>query len=103
MPNAVLEAMAAGKPVVATRVGGVPEVVDDGVTGLLVPPRDPDALADAVVRLLRDPNRMRRMGQAGLERVRRHFSVEQMVRRTEALYEELLREKVPHLAAPTGA
>jgi glycosyltransferase involved in cell wall biosynthesis len=95
--------MAAGKPVVATRVGGVPEVVVDGVTGLLVPPRNPEALADAILRLLRDPDLMRQMGQAGQERVRRHFSVEQMVRRTEVLYEELLRQKAPHLAILTGA
>jgi glycosyltransferase involved in cell wall biosynthesis len=95
--------MAAGKPVVATRVGGVPEVVVDGVTGLLVPPRNPEALADAILRLLRDPELRHRMGQAGQERVRRHFSVDQMVRRTEVLYEELLRQKAPHLAISTGA
>lgn len=99
MPNAVLEAMAASLPVVATRVGGVPEVVVDGVTGLLIPPRDADALAAAVIRLLRDPALRQQMGKAGHERVRRHFSVEQMVRRTETLYEELLREKAPHLIA----
>ena len=93
MPNAVLEAMAAGLPVVATAVGGTPEVVVDGVTGLLVPPRDPDALARAIVRLLRDPQLRQDMGRAGRERVERHFSVYKMVRATEALYDELLREK----------
>jgi len=93
LPISILEAMAAGKPVVATRVGGVPEVVVDGETGLLVPPRDPEALAGAIARLLRDPQLRHRMGQAGQERVREHFSVEQMVRRTETLYEELLEEK----------
>jgi len=90
MPNAVLEAMATGLPVVATAVGGTPEVVVDGVTGLLVPPRDPVALAQAIERLLADPELRHRMGQAGRERVEQHFSVEQMVRKTEALYEELL-------------
>jgi sugar transferase (PEP-CTERM/EpsH1 system associated) len=90
MPNAVLEAMAAGLPVVATAVGGTPEVVVDGVTGLLVPPRDPDALARAIESLLRDPGLRRKMGQAGWKRVERCFSVEQMVRKTEYLYETLL-------------
>lgn len=90
LPIALLEAMAAGLPVVATRVGGVPEVVEDGVTGLLVPPRDPDALAEAITRLLRDPDLRCKMGQAGRERVESEFSVEKMVRKTETLYEEVL-------------
>jgi glycosyltransferase involved in cell wall biosynthesis len=93
LPVAVLEAMAAGLPVVATRVGGVPEVVIDGVTGLLVPPRNPDALSEAILRLLQDPDLRHRMGQAGRERVRERFSLEQMIRKTEALYERLLAEK----------
>ena len=94
MPNVVLEAMAASLPVVATAVGGTPEVVVDGVTGLLVPPRDPDALAQAITRLLRDPDLRRKMGRAGRERVERHFGVERMVQATEALYEELVGEKM---------
>jgi len=94
MSNAVLEAMAAGLPVVATAVGGTPEVVVNGVTGLLVPPRDPDTLAQAITRLLRNPDLRREMGQAGRERVEREFSVERMVQATEALYEELVGEKM---------
>lgn len=93
MSNALLEAMAVGLPVVATAVGGTPEVVVDGVTGLLVPLRDPPALAEAVVRLLRDPDLRHRMGEAGRERVLQCFSVEQMVERTQALYEHLLDAK----------
>jgi glycosyltransferase involved in cell wall biosynthesis len=93
LPVALLEAMAAGLPVVATRVGGVPEVVIDGVTGLLVPPRDPEALSETILRLLQDSDLRHRMGQAGQERVREHFSVDQMIRKTEALYERLLAEK----------
>jgi glycosyltransferase involved in cell wall biosynthesis len=93
MPNAILEAMAAGLPVVATAVGGTPEVVVDGVTGLLVPPRDPTALAQAITRLLDDPDLRQRMGRAGRERVLQHFSVEQMVKRTQTLYEQLLDAK----------
>ena len=93
LPIALLEAMAAGLPVVATRVGGVPEVVVDGVTGLLVPPRDPGALSEAVLTLLQAPDLRRKMGQAGQERVREHFSVERMVKQTEDLYVSLLKEK----------
>ena len=93
MPNAVLEAMAAGLPVVATAVGGTPEAVVDGVTGLLVPPQDPGALACAIERLLRDPDLRRTMGQAGRRRVEQHFDVWETVRQVEDLYETLLREK----------
>ncbi len=93
MPNAVLEAMAVGLPVVATAVGGTPEVVVDGETGLLVPPRDPAALAQAIERLLCDPSLRRRMGEAGRKRVESHFTIEQTIAQTVALYEALLREK----------
>lgn len=93
LPNAVLEAMAAGLPVVATAVGGTPEVVVDGVTGILVPPRDPDALAEAIACLLRDPDLRCKMGQMGQERVAQSFTVERMVEQTERLYGRLLVEK----------
>ena len=73
---ACLEAMAFGLPVVATRVGGLPEVIEDGVTGLLVPPGDADALAQAMIRLLSDADLRRRMGQAGRERVLKEFTTE---------------------------
>ncbi len=84
---ALLEAMLAGKPVVATRVSSIPEIVVDGETGLLVPPDDPDALAGAILRVLRDPGRL---GEAGLERAKSEFSVERMSRRTLAVYERAL-------------
>jgi L-malate glycosyltransferase len=90
LPNAVLESMAAGVPVVATRVGGSPELVRDGVTGFLVPPQDPAALAKAIDELLSEPDRARRLGQAGRRRVAEHFSLERMVKDTERLYESLL-------------
>jgi glycosyltransferase involved in cell wall biosynthesis len=90
MSNALLEAMAAGLPVVATAVGGTPDVVVDNVTGLLVPPRNPSALADALAALVRDRGLRRRMGQAGRERALRHFSLERTVERTQILYEQLL-------------
>jgi len=93
LPNTVLEAMAAGLPVVATGVGGTPEAVVDGVTGLLVGPGDPEMLARAISRLLDDPATRQAMGQAGRERVVQHFTVERMVAQIETLYEQLLVEK----------
>jgi glycosyltransferase involved in cell wall biosynthesis len=86
----VLEAMAAGLPVVATRVGGIPEVVRDGVTGLLVPPGDPGALAHACGEVLRDGDLASRLGDAGRIRVESLFPIERLVGETAALYRELL-------------
>jgi glycosyltransferase involved in cell wall biosynthesis len=85
-----LEAMAAAKPVVATRVSAVPEVVIDGETGLLVPPGDPAALADALVQLCQDAALRRRLGLAGYRRVREYFSADRMVEETLAVYHEAL-------------
>jgi glycosyltransferase involved in cell wall biosynthesis len=84
--TSLLDAMAASRAVVATATGGIPEVVGDGVTGLLVPPRDHQAMAAAIVRLLRDAHERQRLGQAGLERVRARFTVEQMIAGTAAVY-----------------
>jgi glycosyltransferase involved in cell wall biosynthesis len=95
----LVEAMALEKPVVASRVNGIPEVVADGEAGLLVPPRDPHALAEAAARLLRDQALARRMGQAGRGRVLARFTVEAMAGKTMALYEEILARKRPTLVA----
>ncbi len=92
-PNSVLEAMAAGKAVVGTRAGGTAEAVEDGVTGLLVPPRDPPALAAAVLSLLENPAKARAMGEAGRRRVLERFTVDRMVRAMEDLYDELMRKE----------
>jgi glycosyltransferase involved in cell wall biosynthesis len=75
--------------VVATRVGGIPEVVIDGETGLLVPPRDPEALAAAIVRLVRDRGLREKMGAAGRARVESAFSAEHMVNNTLRVYERV--------------
>ncbi len=93
MPMVILEAMAAGLPVVATNVGGTPEVVIDGETGFLVPPGDPQALADVIKKLMDDPELRRKFGKAGRERVEKHFTIEETVRKTEELYLRLLKEK----------
>jgi glycosyltransferase involved in cell wall biosynthesis len=87
--TSLLDAMAAGKPIVATRTGGIPEVVVDGETGILVPPRDHDALADAMVRLLNDADLRRGMGEAGRARARALFSTERMVQNTLNVYQRI--------------
>lgn len=89
-PNVLLEAMAAARPVAATAVGGVPEAVVDGETGILVPPRDPERMAGAILALLSDPGRARAMGEAGRRRVKEKFFLEKTVREVEAMYEDLL-------------
>jgi glycosyltransferase involved in cell wall biosynthesis len=88
-PLSLLEYMQAAKPVVATRVGGVPDIVEDGVTGLLVEPRDPAALAAAISGLLGDPARAAQIGEAGRERQLRDFTLAAMAARVGDLYEEL--------------
>jgi glycosyltransferase involved in cell wall biosynthesis len=89
VPQALLQALALAKPVVGTRVGGIPEVVLDAETGLLVPPRDHQALAAALDRLRTDPDLCRRLGRRGREVVVERFSLEQMAAEIEAVYEVL--------------
>ena len=89
LPVTILEAMAARKPVVATRVGGVPELVVEGETGLLVPPRDPERLSQAIIDLLQDPDVARCMGIRGRERVRQYFSQEKMLDQVIGLYDAI--------------
>lgn len=93
LPNVVLEAMASGLPVVATAVDGSADLVLDGVTGLLTQPGDVESLANAMGILAGSADLRRTMGQAGRERVEKEFSMERMVERYEALYQELLSEK----------
>lgn len=89
-PIGPLEAMACGVPQVATDVGGVPEAVRDGETGLLCPPGDPDRLADSIVRLLGDAELRSRMSSASRERHRRLFTLERMLDRTAAVYDRVI-------------
>jgi glycosyltransferase involved in cell wall biosynthesis len=95
MGRVLLEAMAVGCPVVATRVGGIPDIVADGTTGLLVPPRDDRALAEAILTLLRDRSRRAAYGEAARRHVDGRFDVETMVRNIERLYDEVWQEKHP--------
>jgi len=95
MGRVLLEAGAAGAPVAASRVGGIPDIVDDGETGLLVPPRDAAALAAALRDLAASPERRALMGAAARAKVVPRYSLEEMVRRIEAIYEELLDENAP--------
>ncbi len=92
-PVSVIEAMAAGCPVVATRVGGVPDVIQDGVTGRLVASGDVEGLARAMREALTDRELTQRMAEAARAEVSQRYTVEALVRNTEALYERLLREK----------
>jgi L-malate glycosyltransferase len=87
--TSLVDAMAASKAAVATQVGGVPEVVADGETGFLVPPRDHEAMADRIIALLKDDTRRARMGEAALRRARKLFTVDRMVEGTLATYERL--------------
>lgn len=103
IPVTLLEAMARGLPVVATRVGGNAEVVADGETGLLVPAQDPPALARALLRLLRDPEEAHRMGLSGRRRVTERFDVRRMVAEYESLYLEPRGRRPQRHGAPAGA
>jgi glycosyltransferase involved in cell wall biosynthesis len=99
----LLDAMAIGQAIVATRAGGIPEMIIHDQTGLLVPPHDADALAAAIVQLLRDPERRTRLGAAGHERVRSSFSVERMVQATLDAYGQLVdRPRVAGTDHPAG-
>ncbi len=93
LPLSILEAMAAGKPVIATKIGGTDEAVIQEETGLLVPPGDAAALAGAIRRLLAEPELARQFGQSGKKRVYKEFSAQAMVRKTVQIYNELL---APH-------
>lgn len=106
--NAVIEGMAAGLPMIVTRVGGNPEAVVDGETGLVVPPRDPASLGEAIAWLAANPEAAARMGAAGAERVRREFTIEACVEHYDTLYRGLLAGEragalAPHRPARSGA
>lgn len=88
--NVSLEAMAFGKPVIATDVGGIPEVVEDGVTGILIPPKDSGKLAEVIIYLLKNPEIAKKMGEAGRKRVQKYFTPERVGDEVEKVYEHLV-------------
>lgn len=93
----VAEAMAAGKPVAAFRVGGLPEVINDGVTGILAEPENPSSLSDAIIKMLEDPGLRKSMGAAGRDRVARLFNIDKEIRQLLAWY----RNPLPHRVLPS--
>jgi glycosyltransferase involved in cell wall biosynthesis len=90
--TSLLDAMACSRPIVATRAGGIPEIVEDEVNGLLVAPRDAPALAASIVRALKDEGLRKRMGEAGFARVRERFTVERMVSETANTYRRIVEQ-----------
>jgi L-malate glycosyltransferase len=102
LSNSLLESMAAGLPVVATRVGGSPEIVEDGVSGLLVPPADAEAMASAICRLLEDKTLAMNLGQAGRRLILSRYSLDRAVATTERLYRDLLRHTRSRRRASRG-
>jgi glycosyltransferase involved in cell wall biosynthesis len=90
-PMVTLEAMAMAKPIVATNIDGITEQITDGVNGILVSPKDPSALAKAVIQVLSDKELARNMGLSAREKVEQEFSVEKMVAETEKVYLSLLK------------
>lgn len=99
-PNIVLEGMAAGLPVIGTRVGGTAELIVDEETGFVIPPGNPAALAEKLKLLLPDPDLRRKLGQAGRARVKAHFTIEHMVQGREDLFNLLLEKKKQDGAYP---
>jgi glycosyltransferase involved in cell wall biosynthesis len=85
--------MAAGLPIVATKTAGVPELVSEGETGFLAEPKNPDALAETIIRSLSHKEKLEEMGRIGRKRVEEFFSLEKMIKENELFYEGLIKEK----------
>ena len=98
VPKSLIEAAASGRPIVATDMPGCREIVRDGENGLLVPPRDPQAVADAIEQLVREPGRRRRMGLLGRQRVLEEFADQHVIGETLGLYRRLLQQPVGQVA-----
>jgi glycosyltransferase involved in cell wall biosynthesis len=91
--TSILDAMMLGRPVIGTTAGGIPEIIEHGKTGLLVPPKDPAALAEAIVALVTDLSKAENLARAGHERVQERFTADRMVEGTIAIYKNLLSER----------
>jgi glycosyltransferase involved in cell wall biosynthesis len=103
LPLSILEAMAAGVPVVATSVNGTPEAVAEGLTGILIPPQDSPAVAQAVISLLTDPEKRKTMSQLSRQRVRKHFDQTFMLRQVEDLYDNIIALATPFQASSSDS
>ena len=90
MPNVVLEAMAVGKPVIATDTGGSKDIIDNGINGVLVEAGNSDALAEAILRLLENSEQRQRLGESAREKIKERFSIDKMVSKTEQVYSKFL-------------
>ena len=93
IPQFLFQMMAMGKPVIATEVGGIPEIVTSGVNGLLIPPEEPAALAKAMVQVLGDPESARRLGEAGRRLVEQEYTVEKMAEKVYRVYQKVYEGK----------
>ncbi|HCJ66850.1 MAG TPA: glycosyltransferase family 1 protein, partial [Elusimicrobia bacterium] len=92
-PQVILEAMALEKPVVATRVGGIPEIITSGENGIIVEPGNPKALAEAIIWMFENPGKAEEMGKKGKEKVEKYFTIAKMIKETEKIYEKLISYK----------
>ena len=90
LPMSILEAASYGLPIVATRVGGIPEIIDDGVNGFLIDPGDKGALTDRLLRLIENPELRSQMGRAAYQKVKEKFDVDTVVKQLDSLYQEFL-------------
>jgi len=88
--------MSYGIPAIASRVGGIPDIIEDGVSGVLVPPADPESLANAIEKLVRDPAYARRLTEGGRKRLKTHFSWDVIIARWEAVYRQARRAAPRH-------
>jgi glycosyltransferase involved in cell wall biosynthesis len=100
LPMALLEAMACGKPCVVTSVGGIPSVIDDGANGLMVPPEQPQAMADALARVMADASLQASLGATARECALRRYDVGRALQAYEAMYDEALGAAAPVAALP---
>ena len=93
IPQFLFQIMAMGKPVIATEVGGIPEIVTSGVNGLLIPPEDPAALVKAMLQVLGDPESARRLGEEGCRLVEQEYTVEKMAEKVYRVYQQVYERK----------
>ncbi|NQU83485.1 MAG: glycosyltransferase family 4 protein, partial [Parcubacteria group bacterium] len=90
MPYVILEAMAAGLPIIATRVGGIPEIIDNDVSGILIQPQSPEAIKNSIINLLNSPSKRNALGEQARKKLIENYNINKMVEKTQHLYDTLL-------------